>query len=205
MRRGSYRICPHQQPLRSRPDTVNHAPRPVFAHQVAISVAQKAAGAAAEFHQPIAAAAWLGSLLFANVSLMVRHAHMLRPVLGGDFYRHFGCDGDFLHRFVHAFSVHVDFDRATGSCHAVEDGLPEIVAAFFHPAFSVNPEGYPADCGTSAQQHAYSIATVGTVILLGDTLNRIVRVFGVDPFIAVHPKTELKIDAASYCLLGDEL
>src|SRR5947209_16844340 len=60
---GGHRVAPQQQTLRSGPDAMEHAVAPVFAEQVAIAIAQKAARAGTE-REEAAGVAILRDLLF---------------------------------------------------------------------------------------------------------------------------------------------
>ena len=75
-------IAPQQKTLRSRKDAMDDAIAAVFAQHIAVTVAEEAALAIAEREQALAAAALARHLLLANVGLVVRHAAVLRPVLG---------------------------------------------------------------------------------------------------------------------------
>ena len=109
------------------------------------------------------------------------------------------------HGLVHALGVHVDLDLAAAGGDAVEDGLPELVAAFFDAALAVDAEGDAADRRAGFQQRADGIAAVGAVRFRGEPFDGVVGVRAVDPLVAVHPEAELEIDAAGHGLLADEL
>ena len=129
---------------------------------------------------------------------------MLGPILGRDLDGQAGGDGCVHHRLVHALGVHVDLDPAAAGGDALEDGLPELVAAFLHAALAVNTKGDAADGGAGFQQHADGIAAVGSVRVRGEPFDGVVGVGAIDPFVAVHPDAELEFDAAGHGLLADE-
>ena len=51
------------------------------------------------------------------------------------------------HLLIDAFRMHVDFDLAAGTPHAIEYGAPEIVAAFGYTAFAVDAKVTPLIAG----------------------------------------------------------
>jgi len=115
-----------------------------------------------------------------------------------------GGDRHVEHGLVHTLGVHVNADGAAAGGHTIENRFPEIVAAFFDPAFAVDAEGNATNGRASLQDKANSIAAVWAVILLGDSLDRVVRIGAVDPLVAVHPQTELELHSTGDGLLADE-
>src|SRR5205085_9686542 len=78
---GGDRIGPQKQPLGSGPDAMKYAPRPILAEKITVPVAKETARSGAEFHERVATTSGLRLLEFANVSLVIGHAHVLRPIL----------------------------------------------------------------------------------------------------------------------------
>src|SRR5450759_2945784 len=173
---GGQRVAPQKQTLGAGPDAVQHAPLAVFAQQVAVAVAEEAAGSGAELHQAGSFAPGLGPFDLADIGLVVGHAEVLGPVLGRNLDGKSGGHRGVHHGLVHALGVHVDLDLAAAGGDALEDGLPELVAAFFDAALAVDPEGDAADCGTGFQQRPDGIAAVGPVRIRGKPFDGVVAV-----------------------------
>src|ERR1051326_7924985 len=73
------RIAPEQQAVCARPNPMDDAISPIFFQKITVTVAEKTAGAAAEFHQARSFAAGFGAFDFTDLSLMIRHAMMFSP------------------------------------------------------------------------------------------------------------------------------
>ena len=152
MRGGRDRVAPQQESLRAGPNSMHHAVAAIFPQQVAITVAQEAAGTAAEFHQSRPFLAWFGPFQFADFRLMIGHAEMLRPILRRNFHRHAGGQRQIDHGLVHAFGMHVDFHLAPAFRHAFEYCFPKIVAPLGDSALSVDAKRDAADGRAGFQQ-----------------------------------------------------
>src|ERR1035438_6285146 len=84
-----------------------------------------------------------GPLHLADIGLVIGHAQVLAPVLRRNLDGKSRGHCRIYHRLVHALGVHVDLDLAPAGGHALEDGLPKLVAAFLHAALAVYPKGHP--------------------------------------------------------------
>ena len=88
---------------------------------------------------------------------------MLGPEFRRDGDGQTGGESDVDSFLVHALRVHIDFDAAAAAHGAIENGLPEIVAAFGDAAFAVDAERNAADCGAGLEQRGERVATIGGV------------------------------------------
>ncbi len=204
VRRGGQRVAPDQQALRAWPDAVQDTPRTVFAQQVAVAVAEEAARTRAELHESRRLAARAGTLLLADVGLVVRHAEVLGPVLRRDLHRLARAQRGVDHPLVHPLGVHVDLDLSAAGRHAVEYRLPELVASLLDPALAVDAEGDTADLRDGLEQRTHRVAAVGAVSFGSEAFDRVVRLRARDPLVAVHPDAQLELHAARRGLFADE-
>src|ERR1022692_1580912 len=201
---GENWVSPQQQALSAWPDAPEDVEAAVFAHQVGVAVAGKAAGAGAQRHEAAVAVAGLRHFLVADVGLVVRHSQVLGPELRRHFDGHARGQREVDHALVDALGVHVDLDLAAGALHAVEDGAPERVAAYGDAAFAVDAEGDAADGGAGAEESGKRVAAVRAVVLGVESLDGVVRMRAVLPLVAMHPDAQLELEAVGGGLLADE-
>src|ERR1700712_2232980 len=135
---------------------------------------------------------------------MVAHSQMLTPELGGHIHRKLCGESDVGHCLVHALSVHIQLHRASACRNPVENQFPELVAALLYSALPMNAEGNTANRGTCLKQSPNGVPAIHPMILLGQTFNGVVRIRAVDPFIAMHPETDVKLHPPGHCLLADK-
>ena len=70
------------------------------------------------------------------------------------------------HGLVDALGVQVDLDLAAAALHAIENRLPEIVAAFGDAALAVNAQAPPRKSrGRPAATRGQRVAAIGRVVL----------------------------------------
>src|SRR5947209_7554630 len=101
--------------------------------------------------------------------------------------------------------MHVDLDPTPAGRDAFKYCLPKVETAFFDAALAMDSESDAADRRTFLEQQPHRIAAIWAVILSGQSLDGVIRVRAVEPFIAVHPQPELKLHAARHSLLADKL
>src|SRR5579872_5211142 len=117
----------------------------------------------------------LGDLGVAYVGLMIRHSHVLSPELWRYFDWHAGSHSEVDHLLVDAFGMQVDLDFAATATDAVENGSPELVAAFGYAAFAVDTQIDTADRRAGAQKRCERVTAIRTVILGVQSLDGVVR------------------------------
>src|SRR6185437_11054190 len=156
--------------------------------QVAVSIAQEAARAAAESHQRAGLFFRFGAFQLADIGLMIGHSHVLGPEFWRHAERHPGRRCNIEHLLSHAFWMHIDFDGAPASSHAVENRFPEIEATFLYAAFAVYAESNATDRRALLQKQTHRIAAIRTVRGFVQSLDRVIRIRAIDPLVAVHPK-----------------
>src|SRR5262249_53875546 len=76
---------------------------------------------------------------------------------------------------------------------------------FGDTAFAVDPEGHAANCRASLQKRRQRVAAIGAMGFFGQTLDHIVSVWAVGPYICVCPETQLEMQPAFRRLSADEL
>ncbi len=100
--------------------------------------------------------------------------------------------------------MQVDRDRPSAVADPPEDAPPERAAPLGHPALAVDPKGHAADRRAGLEQRPDRVATVRSVRLGREPLDRVTRVRAVDPLVRVRPQPELEIEAAGHRRLGHE-
>ena len=110
----------------------------VFAHQVRVAVAGKAAGAGAQRHEAAVAMAGLRHhLLLAQCRPGWYGIPMLLgPELRRHLDRHARGQREVDHVLIDALGVQVDLQLASSALHTLEDSAPERVTAFLDAAFA---------------------------------------------------------------------
>src|SRR5271157_5419036 len=202
---GEDRVGPQQQALGAGPDAPEDVEAPIFAHQVGVAVAGKTAGAGAQSHQATVMVAGRRHLLVANVSLVIRHSHVLGPELRRHLDGHARGQREVNYALVDALGVQVDLDLAAGTLHAVEDASPERVAAFGDAALTVDAERDAGDGGAGAEESGKRVAAIRAVVLGVESLDGVVRLWAVLPLVAMHPDAQLELEAVAGGLLADEV
>jgi hypothetical protein len=174
-----------------------------FGQKVAVSVAQKTAGAFARGEGPFSPCAH-GHLVLADRSLMIGQAHVLGPKLGRnrEFRAGIQCDAD--HLVSHALGMHVDPQAFAVPGASVEDGLPQIVAALGHAAFAVDAKGHSRNSRAFLENEGQGVAGIRRLGLRREAGDDMVRLRAVRPFVGVGPKSELELQTAKRRLVADK-
>src|SRR5689334_18577746 len=111
---------------------------------------------------------------------MIRHPHMLGPEFWRHAKRHSGRGRNIEHLLRHAFRMHVDFDGAPASPHAIENRFPEIEAAFLYAAFAVHAERNATNGRALLQEQTHGIAAIWPLRGFVQSLDRVVRIWAID-------------------------
>jgi hypothetical protein len=85
--------------------------------------------------------------------------------------------------------MHVDFDWAAALSEALENSSPESIAAFGHATFSMDAKSHPADSWASLKESGQGVATIGGMIVWGQSLDDMVSVRAIGPPVGVSPQT----------------
>ena len=176
----------------------------VFAHQIAITIAEETARAGAERHQGRVASFTVRHLQLANGGLMVGHAHVLGPVLGRDLDGLPGRQRRIDHALIHSLGMQIDFHFPPAAHNPVENRFPERVVPFGDAAFSMNAESDSADGRALLEQQRKRIAAVGSLVGRRQTHDRVVRIRAIDRLEAMRPDPQLELHAARNGFLADE-
>ena len=203
----AYAAGPRRRPTaaaaacRRRPDAGRCSGDP--RHEVGVAVAGEAARPLAERHQSATPVPLDGHLQVPDRGLVIGHPEMLGPVLRRHVDRHAGRERPIDHRVVEALGVEVDLDTCALPGHAVEHGLPEVVAALGDAALAMDPQRHGGDRRAGAQQRGERIATVRGVDCRREPLHDVLRLRAVGERVSVHPDSELERQPASDGLLAD--
>src|SRR6185369_629878 len=130
---------------------------------------------------------------------------MLGPIFWRDLDRHSRRQSRIDHGLIDAFGVQINLDAAATLADTVEDHSPEIIAAFGDAAFTMDAQGDAADGGTGLQQSRDRVPTVRAMGVAREAGDRIIWIGAVQPFVTVHPETEIELEAARNGLFADEL
>src|SRR5690348_938570 len=180
--------------LRPGPHAAVHSVWASLPQQIAVSITHEPARAGAECEKSAVALVLWGLFEFANIGLVVRQAHVLRPGLGRNGNGHSRSERNINHLLVEPLCVQIDFNPSSACGYSLEDGFPEGVAWFRNTAFAVNTKYHAADRRTLLENRPQSIAAIRGVIFRCQPADGVVGVRAVGPLIRVRPQPELKIE-----------
>src|SRR5579872_5680280 len=192
--------------LRSRPQAKEDPGWRPGAQKVRVTIAREAAGPATETEERrlglIQRAVW--NFKRANVGLVVAKALMFGRILGTELDRHACRRRDTDHGLIDTLGVHINLDRAARTRDRLEECLPERIASLRDSALAVHPHGEPLNLGAFFQNNRKRITAIARVRLGSKTLNVMVSVRTIGPFIRMGPDAELEMKAARAGFCRDE-
>ena len=181
---------------------MHYSVAPVFCQEIAVAVAEKAAGSLTLGKRPGAAVPFR-QFIRADRGLVIGQPEVLGPELRRDGDRQARPQRRVDRGLVDALRVQVDPDAPPAADAAVKDRPPQIVAALGYAAFAVDAEGDAGDVGTFLQQQGEGGAAVRRVGLGGESVDVVVRLGAVGPAIGMSPQSELEIQAAGRGFVAD--
>ena len=132
---------------------------------------------------------------------MVRHPQMFCPVFWRNGDLQSGCKGHVDHVLVHPFCVHIDGDSPATGGNSVKYGFPKVITSLVHTTFAMYPKSDPTNGRTGFQKFANGITAIGGMGFGRQPFDCIIGVRTVEPFIAMHPESQLKFHPTRNSLL----